>query len=165
MRGRPVSLEDCYVYAFTWITAVLCKQKEHWRWTLFDTNIIAPYSHRQKCLRKTFLTIFSQCLDRFRSFFHFSKSQYYFLNVIFYVFFCFDIPKMFRERFCMREWEEMYSKWYLPRNSTDLKSAALVCIFICLQLIFKIFLKYVYSRYKGFVFKVQKWLQPLFLGE
>jgi hypothetical protein len=95
----------------------------------FSIPILLRRTHtcRQNCLRKTFLTISSQCLDRFRSFFRFYKSQYYFLNVIFYEFFYFDISKMFCEQFYVREWEEMYSKWYLPRNSTDLKSAAPVC--------------------------------------
>jgi len=125
----------------------------------------AVYSYRQKCLRKTFLAISSQCLDRFRSFFRFYKSQYYFLNVIFYEFFYFDISKMFCEQFYVREWEEMYSKWYLPRNSKDLKSAAPVCKSKCQQLILKIFSKSVYSRYEGFVFKVLKWLQPSLSGE
>jgi hypothetical protein len=65
----------------------------------------------------------------------------------------------------VREREEMCRKGYLPRNSTDSKSAAPVCKSICQQLIFRIFSKSVNSRYKGFVFKVQKWLQPLLLGE
>jgi hypothetical protein len=65
----------------------------------------------------------------------------------------------------VREREEMCRKGYLPRNSTDSKSAAPVCKSIYQQLIFRIFSKSVNSRYKGFVFKVQKWLQPLLLGE
>ena len=72
---------------------------------------------------------------------------------------------MFYERFYVREWVDMCSNWYLSKQSTDIKSAAPECKSICLQLIFKIFSKYVYSKYKGFVFKVQKWLQPLLLGE
>jgi hypothetical protein len=89
------------------------------------------YSYRQKCRRRTFLTVSSQCLGRFRSFFRFYKSQYYVRNIIFYNFFCFDIPKIIYEQFSVRGWEEMCSKWYLPRNSTDFKNAAPVCISIC----------------------------------
>jgi hypothetical protein len=59
----------------------------------------------------------------------------------------------------------MCRKGYLPRNSTNSKSAAPVCKSICHQLIFRIFSKSGNSRYEGFVFKVQKWLQPLLLGE
>ena len=73
----------------------------------------------------------SPCLDRFCSFFRFYKSQYYFLNAIFYTFFCFDTPKMGCEHFYARELEEMCSKWYLTGKSTDLKSAAPVCKSIC----------------------------------
>jgi len=66
----------------------------------------------------------------------------------------------------VREREEMCRKGYLPRNSTDSKSAAPVWKSICQQLIiFRILSKSVNSRYKGFVFKVHKWLQPLLLGE
>jgi len=89
------------------------------------------YSYRQKCRRRTFLTVSSQCLGQFRSFFRFYKSQYYVRNIIFYNFFCFDIPKIIYEQFSVRGWEEMCSKWYLPRNSTDFKNAAPVCISIC----------------------------------
>ena len=113
----------------------------------------------------TFFAVSSLCLDRFCSFFRFSKSQYAFLKVIFYDFFCFDIHKKFYEQLYVREREEMCRKGYLPRNSTDSKSAAPVCKSMSQQLIFRIFSKSVNSRYKGFVFKVQKWLQPLLLGE
>ena len=78
----------------------------------------------------TFFAIPSLCLDRFCSFFRFYKSQYYFLNAIFYIFFCFDIPKMGYEQFYERELEEMCSKWYPTGKSTDLKSAAPVWISI-----------------------------------
>ena len=60
------------------------------------------YSYRQKCRRRTFLTVSSQCLGRFRSFFRFYKSQYYVRNIIFYNFFCFDIPKIIYEQFSVR---------------------------------------------------------------
>jgi lysylphosphatidylglycerol synthetase-like protein (DUF2156 family) len=48
--------------------------------------------------------------DRFCSFFRFYKSQYYFLNAIFNIFVCFDIPKMVYEQFYVTELEEMCSK-------------------------------------------------------
>ncbi len=87
------------------------------------------WSGRNACA--TFFAVSSLCLHRFCSFFRFSKSQYAFLKVIFYDFFCFDIHKKFYEQLYVREREEMCRKGYLPRNSTDSKSAAPVCKSIC----------------------------------